>query len=411
MKKTAKTTVRVSRGTSSVKIYRWKHPSSGRLCWRFAWLDAGKWRYVTRSTRDEAELAAQDVLKEQSEGLVWSALSPARRRFLEEVHRQCREEDQGTFLMFLHSRAKSGEIRGAVDRFSEWMETTAGEVTPWVRQVNAIAKRLGESFAGRAVVDVHLADLKAWWEADSAGKSAKTRQSLRSVLVSIWNWFQREGLAGMDAVTVAERLPVVATAHGERRILSVEELARVLAEVREPWRAWVVLGAFAGLRPEEIAPMPTSKKKGKRGLMAQEIDWKFKVIHLPSEVSKVGYPRRVPISEACMAWLRWAGITETTIGPVCSVNPTRAGETARLGDEVFLGKWPQDVLRHSYGSYRNAQLRNMPQVAEEMGTSVTMLHRHYHNPQPQELGEEWFSLLPSDPKRSDQNESASAASE
>lgn len=31
-------------------------------------------------------------------------------------------------------------------------------------------------------------------------------------------------------------------------------------------------------------------------------------------------------------------------------------------------------------------------VAEEMGTSVAMLHQHYHNPQPEELGERWFMI-------------------
>jgi len=376
-------------------VYRWKHPATGRNCWRFAWLDGERWRYVTRKTKDAADVAAQDILNEQAEGLVWSTLRPARRRFLEEVHRKCPEVEEAALLAFLEARSKSGEISGALDRFCEWQESTAGEVTPWVRQVKAIAKRVGSHFKGQAVVDVHLDDLRAWWDADVGDKSPKTRQSLRSVLVTIWNWLQREGLVGYDPVTVAERLPLVATSHGERRVLESTELLAILREVGIEWRPWVVLGAFAGLRPEEIAPMPTSKKKGKRGLHAQEIDWKFKTINVPSEVSKVGLPRHVPMSEACMEWLRWAGITEDTIGPVCPRNPTRWEETARLGRVLFDGKWPQDVLRHSYGSFRNAVLRNLPQVAEEMGTSVAMLNRHYHNPRPEELGKEWFSLCPS----------------
>ncbi len=36
------------------------------------------------------------------------------------------------------------------------------------------------------------------------------------------------------------------------------------------------------------------------------------------------------------------------------------------------------------------------QVAEEMGNIVAMLHRHYHNPQPEQSGLEWFSLRPGD---------------
>ena len=43
---------------------------------------------------------------------------------------------------------------------------------------------------------------------------------------------------------------------------------------------------------------------------------------------------------------------------------------------------------------RNAVLRNLPQVAEEMGTSETMLRRHYHNPRTTEEGTAWFNLRP-----------------
>lgn len=62
---------------------------------------------------------------------------------------------------------------------------------------------------------------------------------------------------------------------------------------------------------------------------------------------------------------------------------------------MFKTGWPQDVLRHSYGTFRNAVVRNLPQVAEEMGTSVAMLNRHYHNPKPTEEGTAWFALRPS----------------
>lgn len=377
------------------------HPSTGRRCWRFAWLDGDRWRYVTRKTQAEAEVAAGKVLEEQAEGLVWSTLAPARRRFLESVHRLCREEEEETFLMFLKSREKSGEIGAALVRFAQWKRAEAGEDTPWNKQVLSIAKRLGDHFTGRLVVDIQLSDLKDWWDQDSANKSAKTKRDLRAVLVAIWNWFKREGIAGNDAMTIAERIPLQKVSHGERRVLSSAEVLAILEEVRPEWRAWVVLGAFAGIRPEEICPMP-NKKAAKRGLMRQEIDWNFNVIRVAGTVSKVGIPRVVPMSVACREWLLWAGITPDSIGPVCLSNPVRRKETLRLGAKLFGGEWPQDALRHSYGSYRNAVVRNLQQVAEEMGTSVIMLHRHYHNPQPEELGQEWFALRPSDPTRSDE---------
>jgi hypothetical protein len=81
---------------------------------------------------------------------------------------------------------------------------------------------------------------------------------------------------------------------------------------------------------------------------------------------------------------------------MCEASPVHDKTLLMLGKKVFGGAWPKDCLRHSYGSYRNAIVRSLPQVAEEMGTSVDMLHRHYHNPRPAEEGEKWFELLPED---------------
>lgn len=101
------------------------------------------------------------------------------------------------------------------------------------------------------------------------------------------------------------------------------------------------------------------------------------------------------MSDALVAALQWAGIEPGMTGPTTLLNPSQAGELARLGRFVFKSAWPKDSLRHSLGSYRNALVRSLDQVAEEMGTSVAMLHRHYHNSQPQAAGAEWFALRPS----------------
>ncbi|MFN5870712.1 MAG: hypothetical protein ACK46A_15460, partial [Akkermansiaceae bacterium] len=47
-----------------------------------------------------------------------------------------------------------------------------------------------------------------------------------------------------------------------------------------------------------------------------------------------------------------------------------------------------------YGSYRNAIVRSLDQVAEEMGSSEAMLRKHYHNPRSRSEGEAWFDLRP-----------------
>jgi integrase len=174
-------------------------------------------------------------------------------------------------------------------------------------------------------------------------------------------------------------------------------LAFLAAAILPQYRSGIVLQAFCGFRPEEIAPLKRKgTKKSKRGIRREEIDWQYNVIRVPGEVSKTSFPRNVPLLPAAREWLEWAGVHPGHTGPVCDENPVESGETARLGHEVFKTGWPQDALRHSYGSYRNAMIRSLTQVAEEMGTSETMMKQHYHNPKTKEEGEAWFGLHPSD---------------
>ncbi len=363
----------------------WRHERG----WRFGYREDGRWRYVTRRKKGDIVDAAHDVLREQETGLVWSALSREERERLEWVHRRVRSADEWSALRaWVTGRAASEDMAAAVARFLAWKEEEAGGPTRHLGQVRAALEALGQRFAGRRVSDVGAGELEEWWRQRGEGLGPKRRRDLRGMLVTFWKWARVQGLA---VELVPERLPSPKVPKGERRVLSPGELAAVLNEVVPEFRAWVVLGAWAGLRPEEIAPAAATRR---RGLHCEEIDWRFGVIRVPAEVAgKVDRPRVVPMCEALRAGLEWAGIGPGMTGPVVNGDPVRAAETRRLGRVVFGDGWPQDALRHSYGSYRNAVVRNLGQVAEEMGTSETMLHRHYHNPRAEAEGIQWFDGL------------------
>jgi integrase len=389
---------RVCKGTACVTVFPWIHPTTGKRRWRFAVEDStakGGWRYKTSKTKDEAKVAAEKALEQMSAGgLVWDMLPTKRRKFLEELHAEISEHDEEAVLAFVRSRHKSSDVGTAVARFMEHKEVEAGEKTPHLKRARKVLEDMAKAFPGKTVVEIHLPELKAWYDERTGNVGWKRKQDIRTVLVMFWKWCQIEQMVGPDPFTVAKRLPSPGSQHGERRVLTHEEMKKLLETVAPEWRAWAVLGGFGGLRPEEIAPAENDKKAQKRGLHCEEIDWKFGVIRLPGIVSKVGLPRLIPLNDALRAGLEWAGIKEGMNGPVCLSNPSDAGETRRLGKEVFGDGWPQDALRHSYGSFRNAVVRSLAQVAEEMGTSVVMMGRHYHNPKAEEEGAEWFALRP-----------------
>jgi hypothetical protein len=56
--------------------------------------------------------------------------------------------------------------------------------------------------------------------------------------------------------------------------------------------------------------------------------------------------------------------------------------------------WKQNVLRHSFISYRLAELQNINQVALEAGNSPKMIHQHYRELATPEQAKSWFSLAP-----------------
>lgn len=382
----------------SLTIYPWTHTASGKTRWRFAWRDSpsAPWRYTTVASKAKAEVAAAERLEDlESGGLIWSSLSETRRHFLANIHTAVPEnpDAEAMLLDYLSSRKKSADVQSSVARFIDGKISAAGEVSPYLVTVRSNLQDFAADFAGQSIVDIQLPELSAWLEARAKGRGWKLKRDVRAYLVEFWKWCQIEGIAGREAVSVAARLPRIGKETMERRVLTVAELQKLLASVRQDWRAWVVLGAFAGMRPDEIVP-PKAKKRDKRGLLCEEIDWRFNVIRLPACVSKVNIPRNVPISDALKAGLEWAGIRPGMSGPVVNQNPSEAGELKRLGKEVFVNGWPKDALRHSFGSYRNAVIRSLEQVAEEMGTSVAMLHRHYHNPKAEEEGIEWFAVRP-----------------
>jgi integrase len=386
---------KVSKGNTHVTVYPY------RGGWRFAWRarESEPWKYITRPKKAEATAAAENKLDEiETGGVIWSALPAARRRFLEAIHRDTRQEDEASVLVFIAARQKSTEVVDSVARFLAWKVAKKGEETRNLGNVRRNLEPMALHFAGRTVTDITADDLAEWWKSRCGHLKSKTRNEIRGSLVSFWNWCTLAGLFPKEVTAPADLLPRADVGKHDRRVLTPAEFKAVASAILPQFRASIVLQAFCGFRPEEVAP-PKRKgmsKKSKRGIRREEIDWQANIIRVPEEVTKTGFPRNVPLLPAAREWLEWAGVRPGQTGPVCDNNPVEAGETARLGREVFKTGWPQDALRHSYGSYRNAMIRALPQVAEEMGTSEAMLRKHYHNPKTREEGEAWFGLLTTD---------------
>jgi len=378
--------------------------------WRFHWRETftSPWQHTFRKLKADATEAADQYLRKLPGVIDWEALPPGRRAFLEAVHRASSENDQAAVLAFLAGRKKSGALSDAVKRFNAFkVASKGGKETDHLATVRRDLENLADAFSGEMVIDVPLDKLAAWLDARTGDAGDHRRKGIRTTLVMFWNWCQKDGIAGNERYHVAHRLPTIDPGAGKLEIFSLEELEFLLSIVEAKWFPLIILGAFEGIRPEELAPKETNDKPG---LTWENIQWDFDSILVPKEVAKgVGSRKRkrlIPLHPVTRAWLEAYGVEKTWTGRICLENPTEVhprattiwGKALAERFPARFTEWPQDVLRHSYASYRNAVVRNLHQVAEEMGNSEDMLHQHYNNPRTDAQGEEWFNFYPQDAK-------------
>jgi hypothetical protein len=58
------------------------------------------------------------------------------------------------------------------------------------------------------------------------------------------------------------------------------------------------------------------------------------------------------------------------------------------------GEWPQNALRHSFGSYYFAQFNDAAKLALEMGNSLATIFRHYRQLVKPKQAERYWKLAP-----------------
>ena len=168
-------------------------------------------------------------------------------------------------------------------------------------------------------------------------------------------------------------------------ILTVDQMRALLDHEWPDWfRAWLVAGAFAGLRTREIFAVSNSA-----------IDWEYDEIvirHQDAKQGEAARPRSATIYEAFKRHMprrdadkplvdgwskkRWKPV----IREACKV----------IGAESL--EWPSNCLRHSFASYHLAHFKDTVQTAFLMGTSPRLLYETYANLVSRRDAAKWWEL-------------------
>lgn len=179
----------------------------------------------------------------------------------------------------------------------------------------------------------------------------------------------------------------------KKETYSPSELSALLCAVPNEWLPAVVVGAFCGVRPEEVCPDPKSHKVP---LSWEHFLWNKGVIDLREETVKIGGRRFVPINEAAAAWLApW----RKAKGPI--VPRKRMTNKSTQWAKAAGIQWKFDALRHSYASYTLAMTQNISQLKDWMGNSEAMIKKHYLERKHLDEALEYFALTPEKVGRAD----------
>jgi integrase len=140
----------------------------------------------------------------------------------------------------------------------------------------------------------------------------------------------------------------------------------------------LALGAFAGVRSEEIKRLDWSDIKLSQGH-----------IEIKSAKSKTKVRRLIPIPKNLKAWLAPHAEGNGPVTPFANL----ALQFAKLGRATGV-KWQKNGLRHSFISYRVAQVRDVPRVALEAGNSPAVIARDYLKHVTRGEATRWFGIMP-----------------
>jgi integrase len=114
-------------------------------------------------------------------------------------------------------------------------------------------------------------------------------------------------------------------------------------------------------------------------------------IEVAAHKAKTATRRLVPISENLA---RWLAVAPRNDGRIWQRSKAWFFEAMRNAASDAKIKWKQNALRHSFISYRLAEIQDVNRMALEAGNSPQMIFRHYRELATPEQAATWFAIVP-----------------
>jgi integrase len=244
--------------------------------------------------------------------------------------------------------------------------------------------RAGESFDEMPVATIKPRELDDWLR--QLPLPPMSRVNYRKVLRTAFEFAVNRRYARENPVAKTSEVKATPTAP---EILSPVELNALLRAAPAEILPWLAIA----VRDAEVGRLTWNR-----------VDLENGYIRIDAAIAKTSSRRLVPIVDNLRAWLLLQAKKTGPVRPLPQASYPLFRDARRSAHTILtatgtaapnLADWPHNALRHSFASYRTAEISNASQVAEECGHSVQIMKQHYRELVTKKEAEAWFGVMPS----------------
>jgi integrase len=389
----------IRKGSASVPIYAWH--SHGKTRYTIAYYHHG--RRVRRmfhsldTAKVEAKIAADKIargmqadndLKPQEREAYLAAiglLAPFKIPLVSVVEEwvRCREKLGDTPLMpaveeFI--RRSRGVTLGVTvpEIVVEFLASKKADAVShrYLLQLKQTLNRFKTAFPG-PIIEITAEQIDRWLR--EAKVLPRTRNGYLTQIRVFFGFAKQRGYLSRKEATEPELLKKAKVGDTDSEVFTPDEMEKLLLAAPAHLIPLLAIGGFAGLRAAEIFRLDWCA-----------VDLDRNIIELRAGQAKTASRRIIPVSGNLKAWLSLVPRTGKVIPDLDFFRQATA-----LARKIGV-RWPQNALRHSFISYRLAEVEDAAKVALEAGNSPTIIFKHYRELVTADAAKQWFGILPPD---------------
>jgi integrase/recombinase XerD len=306
----------------------------------------------------EDALRASDILKRTPYTLLEAARFVAHAHSKFEPHAVRIDDAINAHAAAIERRNRSVTVNKLADEFID-NRRAKGKSEIYIRDLTTRLRRFKSSMGDRITAEITSSDVDHWIQSLNLGP--QSQNNFRAVLSAMWTFAVRCGYAATNVIQFVDKTSVV---RDHVPTFSVEQLTSLLAAAPADYLPVLAIGAFAGLRPEEI-----------NKLQWEDLDFHERTIRVNASAAKTRKKRFAEVSDNLAGWLEpYAGRCGLVVPPNLQKLRRATMKSANVGT------WPPDVLRHSFASAHYAFHRDPGRTAMTLGhRDQSMLLNHYRN--------------------------------